>query len=368
MAEQLKLIYNQDFFEALIPNIQKTLPNVNSKDFLSLIYASNWEDLELKQRMRRISDVLGQYLNQDYSLGVKQLVEIYNHVSKSKMNTLGFEFMFFPDYIEVKGLENFEDSMFAMEEITKQVSCEFAIRPFFIKYPEQTLRQMMDWSKHSNAMVRRLSTEGARPRLPWAMALPRFKNNPKPILPILKRLRNDDSESVRRSVANNLNDISKDNPEAVYNLVKGWKGESKDVDWVVKHACRTMLKQGLPHIMTLFNYSPVEYLEVGDIQIKTPEVKIGEALHFEFQLKNNTEKIVKVRIEYGLYFKKANGTLVKKVFKISEKDYKPLETVLIDRKQSFKIISTRKLYTGDHGVALIVNGVEFKMQPFILKD
>ncbi len=367
MAEQLKLIYNHSFFDAFISAIQKAMPEIESKAFLPLIFTEEWDNLELKQRMRHISKVLHHFLDPDFKKGILQLLEIYKHSKSLKMGTLGFEYMFFPDYIEVYGLDYFNESMLAMEEITQLTSCEFAIRPFFITYPEATLKQMLLWSKHKHPMVRRLATEGCRPRLPWAMALPDFKKNPDPILPILKRLRNDESESVRRSVANNLNDISKDNPDIVYNLVSQWKGESVEVDWVIKHACRTLLKLGLPHIMTLFEYGSVDDLEIGNITVHTPEVKIGDSLSFDFRLKNKTNLPIKVRVEYGIYFQKANGSLSRKVFKISEKDYGANEAVLITRKQSFKVISTRKLHIGDHGVCAIVNGNEFEMVPFQLK-
>lgn len=368
MAEPLKYIYNQDFFKTFINSIQQALPEVKASDFLESIFTSEWEGYELKQRMRHIAQVLHQFLDKDYSIGIKQLLQVFNFAKEHTTGLLGFEFMFFPDYVEVYGLAYFEESVSAMEEITKFTSCEFAIRPFFIKYPEKTLQQMLIWSKHEHAMVRRLSTEGCRPRLPWAMALPAFKKDPQPILPILKRLRNDSSESVRRSVANNLNDISKDNPELMFELVEPWKGESKDVDWVVKHGCRTLLKQGLPHIMTLFGYSSIKDLEIGEIQINTPEVTIGEVLTFEFTLKNNSSKSALIRLEYGLYFKKANGSLSKKVFKISEKEYQPNQIVNISRNQSFKRISTRKLYPGEHQVAVIVNGNEYKTVSFLVKD
>lgn len=368
MAEPLKYIYNQEFFKTFIGSVQQALPEVKASDFLDSIFTSDWEGYELKQRMRHIAQVLHQFLNADYKVGIKQLLQIFDFAKNHTTGTLGFEYMFFPDYVEVYGLDYFDESVSAMEEITKFTSCEFAIRPFFIKYPERTLQQMLAWSKHEHAMVRRLSTEGSRPRLPWAMALPAFKKDPQPILPILRRLRNDSSESVRRSVANNLNDISKDNPELMFQLVKPWKKESKDVDWVVKHGCRTLLKQGLPHVMTLFGYSSIKDLEIGEIHINTREVNIGEALNFEFTLKNNSTQLALIRLEYGLYFKKANGSLSKKVFKISEKDYKPNQIEKISRNQSFKRISTRKLYPGEHQVAVIVNGNEYTPVSFLVKE
>ena len=367
MAEPLKYIYNKTFISALYEAVKNVLPQVKQKAFLDAVFISEWDSYELKQRMRHISNVLHQFIDSDYKKGVEQLLSIFQNVKQSPTDTLGFEYMFFPDYIECYGLDYFDESVNAMEEITQFTSCEFAIRPFFIQYPEQTLHKMIEWSKHKHAMVRRLSTEGCRPRLPWAMALPVFKNNPEPILPILERLRNDESESVRRSVANNLNDISKDHPKLVCTIAQKWLGESKHVDWVVKHACRTLLKQGMPELMVLFGYTPVSNLKISSIEIQTPEVNIGDSLAFEFLIKNTSSKPAKVRLEYGMYYKKANGSLSKKVFKISEKDYQPGQEENIVRKQSFKPISTRKFYSGEHEVSLIVNGQEFGSKSFMLK-
>ena len=136
----------------------------------------------------------------------------------------GLEHMFIPDYIEVYGIDHFDLSMKAFETVTQFVSCEFAVRPFFIRYGNQMVNQMKIWSRHKNESVRRLSSEGSRPRLPWAMAIPALKKDPSPILPILENLKNDPSEDVRRSVANNINDIAKDHPDIVMKLGQRLEG------------------------------------------------------------------------------------------------------------------------------------------------
>lgn len=155
----------------------------------------------------------------------------------------------------------------------------------------------------------------------WAMALPNLKENPAPIIPILENLKNDPSRFVRLSVANNLNDIAKDNPETVIDLVKKWRGESKEVDWIIKHGCRTLLKQGNPEMMELFGFdSVIENISIDNFQIPTPKVKVGDSLEFSFKLLNHNDKKVRIRLEYAIYYQKANGTLTKKVHKISEKN------------------------------------------------
>ncbi|MCL4124183.1 UNVERIFIED_CONTAM: hypothetical protein GTU68_010346 [Idotea baltica] len=285
---------------------------------------------------------------------------------KNKVAKYGFEFMFYADFVEVYGLNSYETSVEAMEEITQFASCEFAVRQFIIKYPQKMLTQLLQWSKHKNEHIRRLASEGSRPRLPWAIALPDFKNNPKPILPILENLKNDESLYVRRSVANNLNDIAKDNPDVVINIAHKWHGNNEETNWLVKHACRTLLKQGNTQLMLLFGFGSVEDIAVEEFKIITPSVKIGDVLSFSFQLKNNAKTPLKIRLEYAIYYLKANGLLSKKVFKISEKQYSQNSTSLITKKQSFKVISTRKFYEGMHQVSVIVNGKEFEKLDFQL--
>jgi 3-methyladenine DNA glycosylase AlkC len=274
--------------------------------------------------------------------------------------------MFLGNFVELYGLDDYETSVNAIEEITQFTSCEGAVRPFIIKYPNEMMEQMLVWSKHKNRWVRRLSSEGCRPRLPWTMALPKLKENPAPIIPILENLKNDPSETVRKSVANNLNDIAKDNPETVIDLVKKWQGISKNTDWIIKHGSRTLLKQGNTKTMETFGFDTVKNISIQDFQISTPKVKIGKSLEFCFKLLNKNKEKTQIRLEYGLYYQKANGTLSKKVYKISEKEYPENSIAQITRKQSFRVVTTRKFHLGLHQVAMIINGKEFEKYDFEL--
>jgi len=179
-----------------------------------------------------------------------------------------------------------------------------------------------------------------------------------PILPILENLKNDESEFVRKSVANNLNDISKDNPQIVIKIVKNWQGKTKNTDWIIKHASRTLLKQGNPEVLQIFGFGSAKKIKIENLQIRTPKVKIGKALEFRFQLSNSDNTNANIRLEYAVYYKKANGSLAKKVFKISEKTYPANSTTQIERKQSFKLITTRKYHLGQHKLSVIINGKE----------
>jgi 3-methyladenine DNA glycosylase AlkC len=271
---------------------------------------------------------------------------------------MALEYMFLPDYVEQYGRNDFTISVNAMEAITQYTSCEFAVRPYLIQYPIQMMEQMQRWSFHPHHAVRRFASEGCRPRLPWAMGLPALKKNPSPILPILEELKNDAADFVRRSVANNLNDNAKDPPDLVIKLARKWMGKTAETDWVVKHGCRTLLKQGRMEVMQLFGYGNTEYIAINNLEITTPKVAIGQYLHFDFELHNTNSEVTKIRLEYAIYYQKANGTLSKKVYKISEKTYDAHSITPVQRKQSFKLITTRKFHTGQHALAITVNGKE----------
>ncbi|MCW8935738.1 MAG: DNA alkylation repair protein [Gammaproteobacteria bacterium] len=365
MPEALKNIYNSQFFDGFTQALLHVIPDLNKKSFLNDIHDNEWEHRELKQRMRHISSVLAKYLPDDYKSAVALILKFTQHLKDNQCSLL-LEYMFIPDYIEQYGLDDYDISINALGEITKFTSCEFAIRPFIIKYPHRVMKQMLIWSKHENHDVRRFSTEGCRPRLPWAMALKELKDNPASILPILENLKNDESEYVRKSVANNLNDITKDNPDVVIKLIKKWQGKSKNTDWLIKHASRTLLKQGNSELMELFGFGSIKGIKVEKVNIRPAKVRIGEKLEFDFEIHNKTQAESKLRLEYAIYYQKANASLSKKVYKISEKQYAAKSITVINRKQPFKLITTRKFHTGLHQLSIIINGIEFEKYDFEL--
>jgi 3-methyladenine DNA glycosylase AlkC len=230
------------------------------------------------------------------------------------------------------------------------------------------IQQMHKWSLHENHHVRRLSSEGSRPRLPWAIALPVLKKNPQPILPILENLKTDSSEYVRRSVANNLNDIAKDNPHIVISMVQKWRGISPETDAIIKHGCRTLLKQANPEILKYYGLNDNLNIKFSNFEIRTTQVKIGNDLLFSFTIHNKSGKVKKLRLEYAVYYLLNNGKHTKKVFKISERQFQADESVNIMRKQSFRIITTRKFYKGQHKLSIIINGQEQEILGFELTE
>ena len=359
MPEPLKNLYSVDLIKSLCEQISNVYEKFDEYGFFAHVIDDEWKDKELKERMKHISESLHQYLPIEYSDAIQIIMK-----SSSKFS--GFQYMFFPGFVELYGLNKYEESIQALEHFTKYSSSEFAVRPFIKKYNHKMMAQMKAWSESENHHVRRLASEGCRPRLPWAMALPEFKQDPSQILPILEKLKNDDSEYVRRSVANNLNDISKDNPQVVIEIAKSWLGNNQQTDWVVKHACRTLLKQGQPEIMNLFGFSKPEHIKIINF-ITSKTVEMGEKLDFSFNLESQRQKLGKLRIEYAIGFVKKNGTLSRKIFKISESEISG-NNKTVTKSHSFKKISTRRYYSGKHSVSIIVNGHELASMEFLLNE
>jgi len=374
MAELFKNMWNERFFDGFTKALKCIIVDFDERKFLSQIMDDEWENKELLQRGMHIAFVLKNFLPADYQIAMAKILELIQVIKttpywlsvKETQFGLSLEYGFLSGFVGEYGLDDYETSVQAIEEITQFTSCEGAVRPFIIKYPNEMMKQMLVWSTHKNWEVRRLSSEGCRPRLPWNMALPNLKENPAPILPILENLKNDPSEIVRKSVANNLNDIAKDNPETVIELARKWQGRSQLTDWIIKHGCRTLLKQGDKEVMELFGFHAIKNIIIEDFQLLTPKVKMGKSLEFSFKLLNHNKTNTRIRLEYGIYYQKANGTLSKKVHQISEKEYAANSITPVTRKQSFREITTRVFYPGLHQVSVIINGNEFEKYDFEL--
>ncbi len=358
MPEPLKNLFNGALISSLADCLKTSYGKIDVKAFQKKVFADGWKQKELKQRMEHISVTMHSHLPGNYP----QAIEILKPVSS---NFSGLEHMIFPAYVELYGMGDFEISMSALEYFTPNSSSEFAIRPFIKQSPEKTMQQMADWAESDDAHVRRLASEGCRPRLPWAMALPLFKQDARPVLKILDKLKFDESEYVRRSVANNLNDISKDHPGVVINIARNWLGKNPDTDRLVKHACRSLLKQGEPEILKIFGFEKPRFIKIENFMVQDV-VDIGEKLKFSFNLLTKKDCLGKLRIEYAIDFMKNNGHQKRKIFQISESE-NIRQQKKISKEYSFKLISTRKYYPGAHGIAIIVNGHELANGVFQLR-
>jgi 3-methyladenine DNA glycosylase AlkC len=368
MSNLLKDLYSVEFYDKLSEAIGAVLPSFEQMEFKRLIFDDSWNIKELKQRTRHTALMLSKFFPAEFHKAAELIEKLVDKLLQGNHRGYGIEYMILSDYIEVFGIDDFHSSVKVIECVTPFTSCEFAVRPFIIKYGSRMIKQMHQWSLHTNHHVRRLASEGARPRLPWAMALPELKKNPTPILPILHNLKNDPSEYVRRSVANNLNDISKDNPDVVLSIARKWKGLSKETDALIKHGCRTLLKQGHAEVLKYYSLNGSHNVRISGFKLLTHEVELGDSLKFTFTLHNTGTITERIRLEYCIYYVRRNGQSSRKVFKLSERLIFPGQRCEVERKQSFKLITTRKFYAGQHRLAIIINGQEGRSIKFNLKQ
>ncbi len=366
--EPLKNLYNATFVNNFASHAKQVLPTFDANEFIAQIFDQEWEQRELKQRMRHIATVLKAHLPANLEESLETIERIIAHLRKAGVKENSIEYMFFPDFVEQYGLEHPQASLAAIEYITQFTSCEFAIRPFLLKYQDDVMEQMLKWSLHADHKVRRFSSEGCRPRLPWAMAIPALKRDPTPILPILENLRSDPSEFVRRSVANNLNDIAKDNPGTVVEIVRRWKGQSKETDWILKHGCRTLLRKADPETLSIFGLRTTLSCEITAFSLTSERIRIDDHLHFTFSMLSNEKDHARLRVEYAIYYMKANGRQSRKLFKITENSYESGKPYLFTRSQSFKNMTTRTHYPGQHKLAIVVNGLELASREFMVEE
>lgn len=349
MPDLLKNMFNHESLHKAALAIQSVYSSFQVDEFINSTMDETWNNLELKARCRKISTNLGMYLPKDY----KEALSILEKSVK------GFPFAyFFPDFVEVYGQDdvNWDLSISALERNTEYWSSEFAVRAFIIKDEKRMMAQMHEWSKHKNEHVRRLASEGCRPQLPWGQAIAKFKEDPTPVLPILEELKTDTSTYVQKSVANNLNDISKTHPDLVTNIAKDWYGKNKSTNWIVKHGCRTLLKKGNREVLALFGYDDTTSTNIQDFTLETTSISIGDDLTFSFKIL--AKKATKIRLEYGIDYVKSSGKRNRKIFKISEVSLKENEKKLYMKKHSFADVSVRRHYPGIHSITIIVNGIE----------
>ena len=269
-------------------------------------------------------------------------------------------------FIETFGLEDFDVSVRAMHEITKRHTAEFAIRPFLIHHQEQMLAILHSWAEDENPHVRRLVSEGTRPRLPWAGHLYAFIEDPSPTLALLEKLKDDPAEYVRRSVSNHLNDITKDHPQLVIQTcARWWADGSPERRWIVQRALRTLVKDGDPDALAVLGYGPPQ-VQLTDFTVSPNPLKLGNSLQLHFTLQSTAVTQQNLIIDFVIHFLKANGQTSGKVFKLKTAVLAPNETITITKNHPIKPITTRTYYPGTHLVEIQVNGQRLGERSFEL--
>ncbi len=318
-----------------------------------------FESMELTERARHIARVLADHLPSDRRRALSIVIESLGpEIEDSELTGMdGFLYLPYVFFVADHGLGHFEEAMTAQYELTKRFTAEFSIRAFLERYPEATLGRLHEWAFDPNVHVRRLVSEGSRPRLPWAPRLREFQADPGPVIELLEALKDDPEEYVRRSVANNLNDISKDHPDLVAEVARRWwAGGSPDRRRLVRHALRTLIKQGHPGALAVLGHGPDSPIEVVAVSVAPTSVAIGEKVGIEVRLTNRSNREGGALVDLIVHFVKANGTASPKVFKGAEVALEPGEEKTISKTVSLRQHSTRTHYPGRHQVDIQLNG------------
>jgi 3-methyladenine DNA glycosylase AlkC len=353
----LKDSLNQKAIKHISKAFSLAMPTFNHAAFCKTAI-NGLDTLELKQRVAHIINALHLYLPSDFTETAAILLRVKQHWLNKESSSWG-SFTAWPiiDYVAIYGLQHPHISLNLLKELTELFSAEFAIRPFIIHHFDITYAMLEKWCNDDNEHIRRLVSEGSRPRLPWGVRLHNFCDNPKPILPLLTKLRNDKSLYVRRSVANNLNDIAKDYPNIVIKTCKAWqKNASKETSWIIRHATRSLVKAGNPDALALLGYASSPKIEITTLNINNKHIQLGETLHFNFSLKPTSKQPQPLVIDYAIHHIKANGKTTKKVFKLKTFTLLENETVLLKKSHAFKPITTRQYYSGTHRIDILING------------
>jgi 3-methyladenine DNA glycosylase AlkC len=349
--------FDKQAASALAEQFQRAWPPFDKKVFLKSATAG-LETLEFQARVRQFSQSLRLVLPDDLKETLRILEQSLPPRRQScEETTAGWLQWPLGQFIADYGLDQFHQSMETMVELTQCFTAEFAVRPFVENYPEQTFARLGELTVHPNPHVRRWCSEGTRPRLPWGKKLVNLTSDPTPIWPILEALKDDPELYVRRSVANNLNDISKDHPDAVVELCLRWKQDAGiERSRLIRHALRTLLKDGHQGALRVLGYETPRDLSVS-LEIEPKIVKLGDQVGLTVTILNGHGSAQKLMLDYLVDYPRKNGKRSSKVFKWTTLEPEPGQKITSAKNHPMKKTTVRQLYPGVHGVAVQVNGV-----------
>jgi 3-methyladenine DNA glycosylase AlkC len=319
----------------------------------------HYDRLSLTARARQVAEALHRHLPENFDSACEILIASLGPKAGATEGGGIAPFIYLPHVLFVAkyGLDHFETSMRAQYELTQRFTAEFSIRAFIERYPERTLARLRNWAVDPSPHVRRLVSEGTRPRLPWATRLRMFQIDPRPVLALLELLKDDPALYVRRSVANNLNDIGKDHPELLAAIARRWlKGADDTRRWVVRHALRSAIKRAEPGALKVLGHHKRVRAAVSHVSITPRRPAIGEFVEIACRLTNQANSAERVLADLRVHFVKADRTASAKVFKLHEMTLASRQSAALSKRISLKQLSTRKHYPGRHVVELMLNG------------
>ncbi len=362
--EPFKNLINPALVRLAAGHLSRAAPGFDADRFIALA-SDGLDTLEMKARAMQIASALEATLPVDFDTAADAIEAAlappaeHERLAELRMGSAGLSgWVLWPvgEFVARRGLAQPERALALLGELTQRFSAEFAIRPFIVAHPELSFATLARWVQHSNLHVRRLVSEGSRPRLPWGLQLKALITDPTPTLPLLRALQDDASEYVRRSVANHLNDIAKDHPE----LVAAWVEEHlPDAPAprraLLKHASRTLIKQGHGRTLTAWGLgSP--FRGEASLQLEPARLKLGGDLTLTLNLRSAARKAQRLAIDYTVHHVKADGSRSPKVFKGWTLELPAGAEAALSKRHSLRPVTTRRYHTGEHALDITING------------
>jgi 3-methyladenine DNA glycosylase AlkC len=359
VAEPLKARYGPEVPRRIAAMIERVHPTFATRAFVEQALRG-YEDLELLPRARQIGRALGDHLPADYPQAIDVVLRSLGPPLDSAMGQGMAPFTYLPHvyWIAERGLDDLDTSVAAMHAITQRFTFEFGIRPFIERHPRAMLAVLDRWCNDPSVHVRRLVSEGTRPRLPWAPRLTVFERDPRPVIALLERLRDDPDEYVRRSVANHLNDLGRADPALLVEVCTRWaEGAPPPRLRLIRHALRSLVKRGDPHALTVLGYGEPARVVLQAVSISPARVPIGAAVTVAFELLSQGRRSQRVLVDLRVTYAGARADTVRhKVFKLASAELSPGEVMACGKRLSLAQMTTRTHHPGVHRVEALVNG------------
>lgn len=371
MAEPLKNYFDERVPRAIARQVAGAWPAFQDDAFLRGTL-EGYDDLGLMDRGRHIARTLRKHLPDSYpeALGIL-LASIGERPPRTEGDGGMASFLYLPhvQFVEEFGLEHFETSMNALHLLTQRFTGEFSVRPFIDRYEAESMALLARWTRDPSPHVRRLVSEGTRTRLPWASRLRRFQKDPTPVLALLEALRDDPEAFVRRSVANNLNDIGKDHPGILIEVARRWMTDaSADRRALVRHALRSLVKQGNQEALAVLGYGEWAATQLGEVNIAPEVVVKGQAVTIEFEVRSASSSLQSVLVDLRVHYVKANGSTSPKVFKLKAVKLPAGGSASFRKRLSIADLTTRRHHAGTHRVEALVNGRVEPLGQFVVAE
>lgn len=353
--------------------LSRHVPTWNQRAFVK-VASRNLDSLELKERSEQIYRALCQFLPADFPTAA-ECIRLALHPSldgnsrgegTSEQGIQGWLILPLTEFAGRHGGEFLPVAMELLKELTMRFTSEFGIRHLWLSHPDEVMSIVSRWVHHENEHVRRLVSEGSRPRLPWGLQLRGFIEEPKRTWHLLQALRDDPSAYVRKSVSNHLNDNARDHPQSVVELARDWqRGASPERQRLIRHALRNLLKQGLPQALALYQLEQPR-LRVAQLTLVSDHIAIGDELEFCLDLISDSSTSQSMRLDYVIHHQKANGSMTPKVFRWKDITLLSRKAYQCNKRHSFRPVSTRVYHPGSHLLEIKANGVVIAASEFQL--